>query len=58
MQVREFKGWQYWYDHLTKCWWASKKDTDGNQIGDAIHAPDRASIKHDIKAEIAEGATK
>ena len=41
-------GWQYWYDRMTRAWWAAIFDAEGNQVGDAIHAYTKAEIEMEI----------
>lgn len=50
MKIHYYRGgWQYWYDHSTRCWWAAKFDKDGNQVGDAIHAARKWEVVGEIQ---------
>lgn len=35
-----------WYDPHTKCWVVQVKDTDNNQVGEAIHVHTKREAKH------------
>lgn len=49
MKIHKAGGVEYWYDRSVRCWYAAKRDADGNQIGNAVHAATREGIAHAIK---------
>jgi hypothetical protein len=47
---------RYWYDRSTRCWWAARYDSGGNQIGDAVHAATKSEILFAIETTLKETA--
>jgi hypothetical protein len=43
---------RYWLNRETRVWWAARYDSNGNQIGDAVHAATRDSIIKEIDAHL------
>ena len=41
---------RYWLNRETRVWWAARYDSNGNQIGDAVHAATRDGIRKEIDA--------
>jgi hypothetical protein len=49
MKIYKINNVEFWYDRSQRVWWASLKDANGNQIGNAVHAATRDGIKYAIK---------
>ena len=44
--------WEYWYDNRCRVWVATKRDSEGNQVGAAIDAHTKQQIQKYIQMEL------
>ena len=50
MSTYRLRDVRYWLNRETRVWWAARYDSNGNQIGDAVHAATRDGIRKEIDA--------
>jgi hypothetical protein len=50
-RIKKYRGYEYWYDHSVRVWYAARFDENGYQLSDTLDAAYESGIKEEIERE-------